>query len=342
MKKRMSGILLAVLMLLSALPLQVDAAGSIDLHKEVSLTISYQDGDTPLVGAEFDIYQVASVDEYGELTTTEAFRQFRVDIRGENDEAWRTLASTLEGYVLRDAISPARSGQTDSQGKLVLGNNEGNPAFFGNGSGQVPSEQKDKLAQGLYLVLGSAHTQGNYIYTTEPFMVLLPTLDKEANDWVYEVTVSPKQSSRPVPEEPRDHTVARKVLKVWKDEGLEKERPREIIVQLLQDGQVLDTVTLNAANNWRYIWEGLKDYCHYTVVEKEPEDYLVTVTQEGITFVVTNTYDGPNSPYTPGNSGNSTLPQTGQYWWPVPVLFAAGLLFVVIGLIRRRGAEDEK
>jgi len=341
MKKRMS-ILLAVLMLLSALPLQVDAEGSIDLHKKVSLAISYQDGDTPIVGAEFAVYQVASVDEYGKLTTMEAFRQFRVDIRGENDEAWRTLASTLEGYVLRDAISPACSGRTDSRGKFVLGKNEGDPAVSGNGSRQGPTEQNNKLAQGLYLVLGSAHTQGNYIYTTEPFMVLLPALDKEANGWVYEVTVSPKQSSRPVPEEPLDDTVARKVLKVWKDEGLEKERPREIIVQLLQDGQVLDTVTLNAANNWRYTWEELKDYYHYTVVEKEPENYLVTVTQEGITFVVTNTYDGPNSPYTPGNLGNSTLPQTGQYWWPVPVLFAAGLLFVVFGLMRRRGAEDEK
>ena len=33
------------------------------------------------------------------------------------------------------------------------------------------------------------------------------------------------------------------------------------------------------------------------------------------------------------------LPQTGQLWWPVPVLSAAGLLFVIVGLLRRRGSR---
>lgn len=41
----------------------------------------------------------------------------------------------------------------------------------------------------------------------------------------------------------------------------------------------------------------------------------------------------PGNPSTPGEK----LPQTGQLWWPVPVLLAAGLLFVVLGLVRRRG-----
>lgn len=35
------------------------------------------------------------------------------------------------------------------------------------------------------------------------------------------------------------------------------------------------------------------------------------------------------------------LPQTGLLWWPVPVLLALGLLFVVIGLTRRRSSRDE-
>lgn len=35
------------------------------------------------------------------------------------------------------------------------------------------------------------------------------------------------------------------------------------------------------------------------------------------------------------------LPQTGVLWWPVPVLSFAGLLMILLGMIRRRGEEDE-
>lgn len=38
----------------------------------------------------------------------------------------------------------------------------------------------------------------------------------------------------------------------------------------------------------------------------------------------------------PGSNPPSRLPQTGQLWWPVPVLAGAGALFFVIGLVRRR------
>ena len=84
--RRMTAALLSVLAVFLLLPLQALAAGSIDLNQDVSLTISYQDGNTPLVGAEFDIFLVATVDEYGELTTATDFAQFHVNIRGKDDE----------------------------------------------------------------------------------------------------------------------------------------------------------------------------------------------------------------------------------------------------------------
>ena len=60
--------------------------------------------------------------------------------------------------------------------------------------------------------------------------------------------------------------------------------------------------------------------------------------RSGITFVITNTYNTPTTPTIPGKPN---LPQTGQLWWPVPTLFAVGLLFVVIGLAQRRGGKHE-
>ena len=332
--RRMTAALLSVLAVFLLLPLQALAAGGIDLNRDVSLTISYQDGNTPLVGAEFDIFLVATVDEYGELTTTKDFAQFHVNIRGKDDEAWRTLASTLEGYVLRDDISPADSAKTNDKGLV---------SFPTNGK---------SLKAGLYFVLGHRHTQNGYRYDPAPFMVMLPGLDKENNIWVYDVTVNAKFDSSQIPDNPDDNTIDRKVLKVWADDGHEKDRPKEVIVQLLRDGKVYDTVTLNAANNWRYTWTGLNDRYTWTIVEKELEGYTVEVTREGITFVVTNTYNeeipdeptptAPTTPDKPTTPTKPTLPQTGQLWWPVPVLIAAGLLFVVIGLVRRRGAVDEE
>ena len=43
-------------------------------------------------------------------------------------------------------------------------------------------------------------------------------------------------------------------------------------------------------------------------------------------------------PSTP--SGGGKLPQTGQLWWPVPVLICMGLGCIVVGLIRRREGSE--
>ena len=43
----------------------------------------------------------------------------------------------------------------------------------------------------------------------------------------------------------------------------------------------------------------------------------------------------------PSGSGGKKLPQTGQLWWPVPVLACAGLGCIAVGLFRRREAGDE-
>ncbi|MGN0998542.1 MAG: Cna B-type domain-containing protein [Faecousia sp.] len=325
--RRMTAALLCVMAVCLLLPWQALAAESIDLNRDVSLTISCQDGSTSLVGAEFDIFLVATADEYGELTTTKDFARFPVNISGENHEAYQALASTLEGYVLRDDISPTDSGETDHTGLVSF-----------------PNTGK-RLKAGLYLVLGHRHTQNGYRYDPAPFMVMLPGSDSEDHILVYDAVVNAKFDASQIPDNPDDHTIDRKVLKVWADDGHENDRPEEVIVQLLRDGKVYDTVALNAAGNWRYTWTGLDDRYTWTVVEKESEGYTVEVTREGITFVVTNTCneeipDTPD-PTTPTTPTKPTLPETGQLWWPVPVLMAAGMLFVVIGLVRRRGMIDD-
>ena len=323
-RKRTLALLAAVLCLLTSV---AQAAGSIDLSRKPTLTLTYRDGKTALSGAKFSIYRVADADETGELTVRSEYDEFDLDIRGKNDRRWREMAQTLESYVLRRELTPADSGKTDKAGMLTF-----------------PTQGKT-LAAGLYLVIGERHTQGGNDYDAEPFFVLLPTQDLENNEWVYDVSANVKFDKTPVPDD--DDTVTRKVLKVWDDDGAEDSRPQEITVELLRNGKVYDTVKLSEKNNWRYTWLDLDADARWSVTEKTVSGYTVSITREGITFVVTNTKkpdrtDTPDTPVKPSNPSKPsspakpTLPQTGAVWWHVEALALSGLVFLILGALDRK------
>ena len=318
--KRILALLAALVCLLSV---SVQAAGSINLTRAPALTLSYQSGRTPLSGAKFSLYRVADADETGQLRVRSEFDAFDLDIRGKNDSAWRKMAQTLESYVLRNDMTPEDSGKTNKNGELSF-----------------PTDGKT-LRAGLYLVIGAWHEQGGYYYDAEPFLVMLPTQDMDENEWVYDVEASVKYDRTPVPDEPE--TITRKVLKVWDDDGYEDERPQEITVDLLKNGKVYDTVKLNRKNNWRYTWDDLDASARWTVSERTAEGYAVTITREGITFVVTNTRrpdrmppKEPDTPARPSQPGRPSLPQTGAVWWPVEAMAALGLVFLIVGALDRK------
>lgn len=323
-RKRTLVLLAAVLCLLTSV---AQAAGSIDLTRKPTLTLTCRDGKTALSGAKFSIYRVADADETGELTARSEFDEFDLDIRGKNDRRWREMAQTLESYVLRRELTPADSGKTDKTGMLTF-----------------PTQGKT-LAAGLYLVIGERHTQGGNDYDAEPFFVLLPTQDLENNEWVYDVSANVKFGKTPVPDD--GDTVTRKVLKVWDDDGAEDSRPQEITVELLRNGKVYDTVKLSEKNNWRYTWLDLDADARWSVTEKTVSGYTVSITREGITFVVTNTKkpdrtDTPDTPVKPSNPSKPsspakpTLPQTGAVWWHVEALALSGLVFLLLGALDRK------
>ena len=122
-------------------------------------------------------------------------------------------------------------------------------------------------------------------------------------------------------------------------------------------------MTLNEKNGWRYLWTDLDADDDWRVVEKEvPDGYTVSIGREGITFVVTNTCqpenppdqpdqpenppdepenppdrpDRPDQPNQPDQPGEPTIPQTGTFWWPVPILAFAGLLLFLLGWAQSR------
>ena len=72
------------------------------------------------------------------------------------------------------------------------------------------------------------------------------------------------------------------------------------------------------------------------------DEYQYEVTSQPKTDLEREVPTKPTSPATPPpSSGGGKLPQTGQLWWPVPVLTCAGLGCIAVGLLRRRRDGDE-
>lgn len=135
---------------------------------------------------------------------------------------------------------------------------------------------------------------------------------------------------------PTGDVTACRVRKVWDDKGSESKRPDGVQVTLLQNGADYETVTLNDANDWQYAWTDLPRYdkdggeIQWTVRETAVPGYTTSMTHQGDTFLITN-----HRETTPG------LPQTGQLWWPVPLLAAAGLVCLILGVLSRKRSRHE-
>ena len=95
------------------------------------------------------------------------------------------------------------------------------------------------------------------------------------------------------------------VTKVWNDENnYDKIRPESITVNIKNGETVVETVTLNADNNWIYTFENLPakqngETISYVIEEIEPEGYTADITEdenEENKYIITNTHI-PEKPF---------------------------------------------
>ena len=86
-----------------------------------------------------------------------------------------------------------------------------------------------------------------------------------------------------------------KIVKVWDDEGYEEFRPEKVTVNILANGEVIETVEITANDNWEYTFKDMEKY------DEEGKEIVYTVTEEAITgyettidgLKITNTYIPP-------------------------------------------------
>lgn len=320
--------LIVLFMAAVALPHSAYAVSQTD-SAEPELTIYCQADQEKLVGVNFEIYQIAELTGNGGFRTTDRFSDFESAVQNISDP-W-LLAGKLQYHVLEYGLKP--------DNKCITGQ---------DGTAHCP-QSDETLERGLYLVLGRRHVQNGYIYVMNPMLVSFPRYDEATMEFTNRCQIKPKYERFPVPE---DGKIDRKVLKIWRDNGNESYRPTQIEVMLLKDREVYDTVVLDKDNGWSYTWEGLSADAEWTILEEGVEHYSPSVTLEGITFKLINELNPPPGPPTeptepptdptkpPENPPK--LPQTGQLWWPVPILFLLGIMLVAIGIVRRREGYYEE
>lgn len=279
--------------------------------EDTSITLHYSPGV-----CDFSFYKIANISDNGKVTLTEQFDDYAnsVDmlnrIAGLNADEIRKLSTTLDAIILRDDLIPKYVIATSEKGVLMHTN----------------------LDRGIYLIIGEQTRDEKYLYTPSPLLVSIPQLLNNGK-WEYHITINHTKLQK---EELSNGFVPYSVRKIWQDTGYHSIRPREIYVQLFQNENLYDTVKLNAENNWFYEWKKLPANFKWTVVEKDiPSDYYLVADKKQTGIILTNHYKTPPPP--PGEN----IPQTGQLWWPVPLLFILGFAFLYLGVLSKKSKETQ-
>lgn len=163
-----------------------------------------------------------------------------------------------------------------------------------------------ELPLGLYFIKQTGAVEGFAPCT--PFLVTVP--NEKDGKYLYEVNASPKT------EVTRITSIT--IKKVWNTDK-STEAADSVTVQLLRNGNVVKTAILNMQNNWQVTYSDMPESDAYSVKEVDvPKGFTATYKQQDYVFTVTNT---------------STLIQTGQLIWPIPVLAISGMLLMAVGII---------
>lgn len=285
---------------------------------------------------EWNIYKVAELQDDGTCELYGDFAQYPVSFEDFSASALTDIARTLENYVVLDNVAPYASGVSDDNGEV----------FFND----VPD--------GIYLLLGKYVELNDMFYSPAPFIV---SVNYEGDGEPMELFAYAKYTVM--------STASFGRYSVEKQFGNLASVPEDpdafVTVEIYCDGNLYKTVELNAENKWTYSWVS-DDYHDWRVKEiNVPIEYYVNYGRDRATLTVVNTkkkvFPGsdtltttvPTTTTTETTTSETTttsiktvnatttittsakLPQTGQLWWPIPMLSMAGMVFLSVGLVMR-------
>jgi len=283
-------------------------------------------------GIEFSIYKIGDLIN-NKIILNNDFAKYPVDLSSKNLDELNEYALTLKSYVYKDNLNPIYIGKT------------------------INKELHVNLNRGVYLVIGENLINGDNIYRTNPFILLVDgEKSKEIKSepkFITEININKYENID--------------VVKIWDDKGYEKSRPDNIEISLLENKNVVASVKLNQANNWKHTFTNLNSKASYIILENNVDKNLYNVKIDNISNIYTITnikkIDNPvekpedtpvekpedtpkekpedtpkdkpeDKPEDKPNEGK--IPQTGQSWTAFYVFLAVGILSIAIGLFKEK------
>ena len=295
--KRIKILLLSILMIFNID--KIDALGSniVDFNEKgsIEITLFEKNDNVKIEGAELTIYKVA--DAYEE--NHNLFLKYVNELSSCN-----VSLEDLESVSVTSNIEKCIP--SDYAGISKLTNQDGYVKY-------------DNLDLGLYLIKQTNKVDG--FSKIDSFLAMIP---KEIdNSWEYNIKATPKTDIIRV--------MDINVRKVWNSSNNNTNHginlPKSITIELLLDGEIVDTIKLSNENEWKHTWIDLPKSDSYTVREiNVPKGWTVTYQKEDNSFIVTNT---------------STLVQTGQMLWIVLLIGMIGVIFIIASLVYDKVSHEQ-
>ena len=203
--------------------------------------------------ASFDVYQVAEMTTSGfkETAALSAYQAVDVSDPGKNTG---TLTETLKDIVVNAKVTPSVEGKvihtTDKDAVIAEG-----------------------LEPGLYLVKGKSLDEEKAEMTD--FLVSVPNYNFDKDQWDFDVKVDVTKFTTIKPEQAHY-----KLRKLWNKQA-DTKLPSEIKVQIYEDGEPFEEVTLNDNNKWTFTWNTTDTKAVFTVSEEnQPVKHYAAVNEK--------------------------------------------------------------
>lgn len=247
----------------------------------IEVTLHEMSEDTYVEGAEITIYKIADAYLDG------------VNLAFKYTDEFSSCSVSLDDLTIDDLSKKITlCVKPESVGTSLITNDFGTVIF-------------NDLDLGLYLVSQTNKVEG--YSNIDSFLVQIPKVID--NSWTYDIIANPKTDIY--------KEIDLVVNKVWNTDS--NKLPEKVEIELLLDGEVIDTVILNSSNKWTHTFKNLEKSDKYSVREINiPKGYKVSYTNNEYIFTVTNT---------------DTLANTGQLFYSIIILAAFGLIFILLGVI---------
>lgn len=360
---------LSLLLAISAWPGNALAAERIDLQKTASLSVQYQssqdNGGQAMANVAFQLYQVAQVSASLQYTLTDDFAGYAVSLDKLDSDGWRSTAQTLAAYAAADKLTPVQQAVTDKNGRLTFSDL---PVGLYLVVGQKHSQNGSTYLPAPFLVclpnLDETQSWEYHPVVSPKYSQITPpggdgpsgsnTLQREV---VKVWSDGGNTASRPqavtvqlLQDGAVYDTVTLSATDNWRHSwsGLSADFIWQVVERNVPDGYTvrcaLEGSTFVVTNTASADGAPPAD-------SDEPVQPSASTEPEDLIDKEPAPEERPDRPdVSPSDNSNEddyillppveapavSLPQTGQLWWPVPVLAASGLLLFLLGWVKQQ------